>query len=328
MTLHTPLETDVNRTVSLPAVALMGGVLSLGWGASQARAQAVNLTPPDQTGQTAQPSTNATPGTPAAPQPDKSTYNLFNPTPDAQERSFSPDRPNKSTGPYTLDAGHFQYEMDLLGVQGDYYNGSHTQSRQIFTADPVLKLGLTNNVDLELGLGGFSDTRVKQKNAGPATVYEGYGDTTLHVKINVWGNDSGQTAFALVPWVKIPTAAQGLGNDQVEGGLIAPLQITLPYNFTAVLQTEADVLKNANDSGKHSSFTNIVNVSYPLTPKLTGSLELYSQIQAQDNPDIYTLDASLAYLIGPNTQIDAAAYAGLNKAAPDVTGYMGISQRF
>ena len=66
-------------------------------------------------------------GTPALAQPvvrladpagppvaDKGGYTLFNPTPDAALRTFSPDRPTKSNGPLTVDAGRFQYETDLV----------------------------------------------------------------------------------------------------------------------------------------------------------------------------------------------------------------------
>ena len=38
---------------------------------------------------------------------DKSGYTLFNPTPDDALRTFSPDRPTKSNGPLTVDAGRF-----------------------------------------------------------------------------------------------------------------------------------------------------------------------------------------------------------------------------
>jgi hypothetical protein len=45
--------------------------------------------------------------------PDKSEFTLFNPTPDAALRSFNTDRPPKANSPYTVDAGHFQYETDI-----------------------------------------------------------------------------------------------------------------------------------------------------------------------------------------------------------------------
>ena len=49
-----------------------------------------------------------------SPTPDKGDYTLFYPTPDADLRSFNTDRPPKANSPYTVDAGHFQYETDLV----------------------------------------------------------------------------------------------------------------------------------------------------------------------------------------------------------------------
>src|SRR5207253_1969146 len=45
---------------------------------------------------------------------DKSQYTLFNPTPRDRMRDFNTDRPTKSNVPYTVDAGHFQYEGDIF----------------------------------------------------------------------------------------------------------------------------------------------------------------------------------------------------------------------
>ena len=48
------------------------------------------------------------------PLPDKSGYNLFNPTPSNMMRELTPDRPDKTESPYTVDAGHFQLEMSFV----------------------------------------------------------------------------------------------------------------------------------------------------------------------------------------------------------------------
>ena len=45
--------------------------------------------------------------------PDKSGYNLFNPVPENLLRDLSPDRPDATESPYTVDAGHYQLEMDF-----------------------------------------------------------------------------------------------------------------------------------------------------------------------------------------------------------------------
>src|SRR5436190_23093328 len=58
-----------------------------------------------------------------AEQPDKSQFNLFNPTPGELMREFRTDRPDKTESPYTVDAGHFQVEVDELRYTYDRYNG-------------------------------------------------------------------------------------------------------------------------------------------------------------------------------------------------------------
>ena len=77
-------------------------------------------------------------------------------------------------------------------------------------------------------------------------------------KINLFGNDGGSAALAVIPYVKIPSGTLNISNGVVEGGLIAPLQLKLPQDFGLTLMTEVDVLKNANDSGRHPNFINLI----------------------------------------------------------------------
>ncbi len=48
--------------------------------------------------------------------------------PDDQQRDFNPDRPSQFTGPFTVDAGHFQLEMDLANYTLDRHNPEHAPS--------------------------------------------------------------------------------------------------------------------------------------------------------------------------------------------------------
>ncbi len=68
--------------------------------------------------------------------PDKSDYTLFNPTPDVDLRGFSTDRPPKAKSPYTVDAGHFQYETDIVVYGHGSTDGVKTQDWTVL--DPTL----------------------------------------------------------------------------------------------------------------------------------------------------------------------------------------------
>ena len=60
------------------------------------------------------------------PAVDKSAFHLFNPTPTLSLRELTRDGPGKTESPYTVDAGHFQIEMDLV---------SYTFDQRQFTKD-------------------------------------------------------------------------------------------------------------------------------------------------------------------------------------------------
>src|SRR6266404_6232942 len=53
------------------------------------------------------------------PAVDKSAFHLFNPTPPDYLREMDTDGPGATESPYTVDAGHFQFEMALVSYTTD-----------------------------------------------------------------------------------------------------------------------------------------------------------------------------------------------------------------
>jgi hypothetical protein len=266
---------------------------------------------------------------PAAP-PDKSGYTFFNPTPDNELRAFAPDRPPKADSATTVDAGHFQYETDLVNYAQTNFAGVTTRVYEAF--DPVWKFGLTNWADFELQYSGYQNYVATNNSTGAVVASgSGFGDVFVKSKINLFGNDSGTAALAVIPYVKVPSSAPFISNGVVEGGLIAPLQLQLPQDFGLTLMTEIDALKNADDDGRHANFVNLVNLNHPVPgiKNLSAAIELYSSVGTDPNtPPVYTFDTALIYLLTPNVQLDAGADFGLDSAAPNLQVFAGLSQRF
>ena len=261
---------------------------------------------------------------PSSP-PEKSGFSLFDPTPASDMRSFSTDRPPKANTPYTVDAGHFQYETDLVVYGTGTAGGVRTTS---WTApDPTLKLGLTNTLDAEVQVTPYQQATTRA--AGATTRVTGWGDTVVRLKANLLGDDGGAVAVALLPYVKVPTARNGLGNGSVEGGLILPVSFSASAGFTVVVMPEVDALKDAAGVGRHAVFDFLVNVSHPLTRRWT----LYSEVfttqstEASDKP-VYTWDEALTFALTPNLQFDFGGNFALNNAPPRIQTYAGLSQRF
>jgi hypothetical protein len=256
---------------------------------------------------------------------DKSGYDLFNPTPSAQMRAFSTDRPPKANSPYTVDAGHFQYETDIAVF--DYSDAAGVKTRDWTVVDPTLKLGLTNTIDAELQVTPYQS--IATESAGNTTNVSGAGDTFLRLKINVLGNDQGAVAAALLPYLKLPTAQSGLGNGRVEGGLILPISFSAPGGFTVIVMPEGDYLKNTTDSGYHGAFDFLINISHALDKRWTFYTEVFTtqSFQARNKP-VYTLDEALTFSLTPNLQLDFGGNFSLNDAAPRAQLFLGLSQRF
>jgi hypothetical protein len=259
------------------------------------------------------------------PKPDKNQYWLLNPTPPDQMRTFNTDRPTKANVPYTVDAGHFQYETDLVNFTHLVSGGTRIDTLTV--PNPTFKVGLTNNIDLEVNT-PFAG--VHTFGTGPANTLWGVGDTFVRSKINLWGNDGGDSAAALIPYVKAPSAPIGIGNGAVEGGLIGPVALTLPQSITLLVVPEVDTLKNIGDNGRHGNYVMDVNLSKEVIKNVVAYVELWSDYSADPRfgVTLMSADAAVQWLILPNTQIDVGANFGITAATPALQIYTGLSQRF
>jgi Putative MetA-pathway of phenol degradation len=259
--------------------------------------------------------------------PDKNQYWLLNPVPVDQMRSFNTDRPTKSNVPYTVDAGHFQYETDLISFTHQVTGSVRTDT--LLIPNPTFKVGITNNADFEVNA-PIAGIRTVNTATGLSGTLWSVGDTFVRSKVNLWGNDGGDTAAALIPYVKAPSAPLGIGNGAVEGGLIGPLAVSLPDNFTLLLVPEIDVLKDNTDNSRHGNYIFDVNLSREVIKNITAFVELWSEYNADptQRATLASFDIALAWVFLPNTQLDFGANFGLTSATPAIQVYAGLSQRF
>ena len=255
---------------------------------------------------------------------DKSGYSLFNPTPDGQLRDMSTDRPDKTESPYTVDAGRLQVETDLVAYTHDRRDGVTTRAFDVMPFN--LKIGLTNSSDLQVVYGAFS--HVRTSGGGASETDRGFGDLVVRYKQNLWGNDGGKTAFAVMPFVKIPTSTLSDANDDVEGGVIVPLAVDLGSGMGLGLMTEVDLLK-AEGGGYEPTFVNSATISFELTERLGLYVEGFVERSAERGAEtIVTVDTGFTYAVTDHLQLDAGANIGVTKAADDLNVFVGLSQRF
>jgi hypothetical protein len=263
---------------------------------------------------------------------DKSAFTLWNPTPRALMRDMAADRPDKTEGPYTVDAGHVQLEADLLSYNYDRFNTARDRTRtENFAVAPFnLKVGLCSAVDFQAVVPTYNVVRTRDTRAHTTHYERGFGDLITRVKINFWGNDGGNTALGLMPFVKWPTGSDGIGNDAFEGGIILPFAAALPGGWDIGLMVETDFNCDADGRGHHVEAIESITFSHSIVGKLSGYMELFNNLSAEHRgtPWVASADIGFIYLIRPDIQLDAGVNIGLTRAADDVNPFVGISVRF
>lgn len=267
----------------------------------------------------------------AGPPPNKDSYSLFHPVPRNLMRPMILDRPDKTESPYTVDAGHFQMEMDLINYGWDRENGDGGDITAAgFSAGAMnWKAGLVNHVDLQVVIQPFNRLRVDDPATGPSVVRSGVGEVLNRLKINLWGDDGGSTAMAVMPYVTWPTAGSDLGAAEIEGGIVIPFAVELPAGWGLGMMTQVEVRPETAGEGIESSFINTVTVGHHLIGPLAGYAEFFSEVRT-DSGSLWigTVDLGFTWTLSDDWILDAGINIGVTRSAPDLNPFAGLSCRF
>ncbi len=260
--------------------------------------------------------------------PDKSHYNLFHRTPRSLRRPLTTDRPDRTESPYTVDAGLFQVEADLFTYGRDASaDGQDGVSGESFAVAPInLKAGLLHNVDLQFVLVPYSN---EQTGTGAAaTRTRGLGAVAVRSKVNLWGNDRGRTAFAVMPFVALVNGPGG--GRLVNLGVVLPLRVDLGAGWGLGTMLEFDLARDEGDVPLRLAAAASASLGHGVTGPLSFYVELYGRRLLGSDPNGWegTADLGLTLGIGSNLQLDAGLNAGLSRAAEDLNPFVGLAVRF
>jgi hypothetical protein len=260
-------------------------------------------------------------GQDTGPGADKSPYTLFNPTPRALMREMSTDRPDTTESPYTVDAGHVQVESSFVDYTRDDDDGGDFDGLSVLPTN--LKIGLTNNMDLQLAFEPY----VRSEFEGDSI--DGFGATQLRLKINLWGNDGGDTALAVMPFVQFPTEDDDFGaTDHVQGGVILPLAVALPNEWSLGLMAEFDAVRDGVDEDYELQFVHTATVGHDIVGDLAGYVEYIGVTDTEEGTGYVSLiGGGLTYGASDNVQLDCGVNFGLSDGADDFNVFAGISIR-
>lgn len=256
--------------------------------------------------------------------PDRSAFTLFNPTPRGLRRPMSTDRPDATESPFTVDAGAVQVELSFVEFSHDDRDAPRT--RTLAVAPLNFKVGLVDNADLQLLLEPY--LRIEEAGAPPA---EGPGDLGLRLKVNLWGNDAGDTALAVMPFISLPTGDDDVSAGAVEGGLSLPFAASLPGGFSLGLMLQLDLLRADDGRGTDALLVHTATIGRDLFGPVAGFLELVGVAPLESGAGGYRalLSAGLTWAATGDLAFDAGLRVGLTGPdTEDLAVFAGMSLRF
>ena len=249
------------------------------------------------------------------------SHHLFNPKPKNELRDLAADRPDNTETPITVDPGHIQLEISGVAYSRD--ERGNTADKSTTWLETNLKFGLVESADLQIVFATYAREEAEVKGAGTSD-QSGFGDVEVRLKWNVLGNDGGRNAFALFPFVKIPTGA-GLSNEEWEGGIILPCARDLREGVGFGAQAEFDLAYDDGKGEHRLDFLHTVVFGLDLNER-AGIFGEYLGVASSD----YEAYASggATYGVSENLQLDFGALIGLNDAAADFSIFPGVTFRF
>ncbi|WP_228446300.1 transporter [Chryseobacterium sp. 18068] len=222
------------------------------------------------------------------------------------------DRPDVTESPYTVDAGHFQYETDLLRLIKEKSDLLKTNTFLVNQAN--LKIGITGSTAIQIGWQSYGWQKEKELNKGSVIKTDGVGDVTLRIKQNILGNNHGNFALAILPYIKFPTSKYD-EESRFEGGLIVPMSYKLPGEWKLGLQVEVDRLKDLDQASMHTEFLQTLTISHPLFKGIDGIAETYYTYDFKAHQLSNYINAAVQIDIAKDFKLDAGMNYGIQDTA-------------
>lgn len=236
-------------------------------------------------------------------------------------RPLSTDRPDRTESPYTVPHGWFQIESDIASRGRINGVDERVTSTSLLTLN--MKYGVTRRMDLQMVFSPW--VRIEEEVAGSVTSSRtDTGPLGLRAKFNIVGNDVAGPAFALLPYVFVPTHGDAVFDD-VTFGIVTP--VSIPVGENGALSAMAGVSRIDNED---TWVLASVSLGSALFGGCAGFIELYSSRNSFDTTaiDDATIDAGLTYALGENWQLDTGVYRGLVDETEDWRVFFGASGRF
>lgn len=237
-------------------------------------------------------------------------------------RELTTDRPDTTETPFTVEPGRVQLEASVASWTRDRQQGVKTTEWEV--APFNARVGITPRT--ELGIFVTPQVRrTEEDRSGAKTVTRGVGDSVLRAKVNFTGNDGGAFGSGVMLDVKVPTAADGIGNDKTELAVTFPVTFEVGAGWDGAAMTTIE--RAYTDAGKYEGvWTNTFSLAREVVTDVGVFFEAVSTTGVGRH--VLVFDCGVTRRLGPNLQLDAGVNIGVSKTAPDLGAFVGFARRW
>ena len=243
----------------------------------------------------------------------------------AQDSDFCADRPGLGTPACTTGRGQVMVELGLLGW--DHSSDPAGTADDLSYGDLLIRLGLDDRTELQLGQGGYGLARRRSRGIGKVSRSAGFGDALIGLRRSLSGPAG---PIAVQGFVTLPTGHSGIGAGDWGAGLLVPMGFRLPSGFELDLTPELDAAVNSSGAGRHLAWGGVIGINHALGRKLAiaGELGVWRDQDPAGRGTDCRAALSLAWQARPNLQFDLEGDLGLTSTAPDHSLAIGFAERF
>jgi hypothetical protein len=247
----------------------------------------------------------------------------------AQEaRDLCPDRPGLGTPPCTVAPGRVVAELGLA----DWTRDKDAQSRTdtVEAGDLLLRFGLTNSLEAQVGWTGYGHERVRDRITGLVDRSAGVGDMRVAFRQNLRNPDGSGFSIAVMPYATLPTGGAAIGAGDWGAGVLIPVSYDLGKGLSLQLTPEVDAAVDEDGDGRHLAYGSVVGLGIDLSDSLSATVE--ASLMRDRDPSGHSTQAlaglSLGWQPSDDLQLDNGLNLGVNADSPDSEAYIGVTRRF
>lgn len=250
---------------------------------------------------------------------------------DDDKHDLCAERPGLTVNECVIEPGHVQLETGLVDWTLERDHGDRTDT--ILYGDTLARIGVAEKWELRIGWTPYGT--VRDSEDGSVDRYHRVGDVTVGLKRNlIDAKDHGDVGLSLaaIPFATLPVGRMPVGAGTWSAGADLPvgyrIDKALKFELTPTIEAAAD----KDGSGRHLLYSVAFGPKFSLSEKVSLQAEVEMIHDEDPDPDQRGTQAigglSLGVQPDDKSQLDLGTNIGLDRKAPDVEVYAGVTRYF